>query len=135
MFLQTNENAPFINIITVILKYHHYPYKTVKNILCVFLQTKFKMQDKWIPPKLRGTPSSVPLFVLLQSFSNYPQEFPSLSIAYPFIHSCVDIYHRFPSISPSLKVMHPFSRLSKNLILYLSCCDICYIKDSESVCC
>lgn len=134
MFLQINENAPFINIITVILKYHHYAYKTVRTILCVLLQTKFKMQDKWIPPKLRGTPSSVPLFVLLQSFPTIHTN-PPLSIAYPFIHSCVDIYHMFPSISPSLKVMHPFSRLSKNLTLYLSCCDICYIKDSESVCC
>lgn len=74
MFPQINENAPFINIITVILKYHQDAYKTVRTILYVLLQTQFKMQDKWIPPKLIGTPSSVPLFVLPQCFSNCPYE-------------------------------------------------------------
>lgn len=58
-------------------------------------------KTKWIPPKLVGSPSSVPPFELLHSFCQmsicaptHPTIF--LSKAYPGIHACVDI---FPDVS------------------------------------
>lgn len=82
MFLLTNENVPLINTITLILKYYD-AYKAAGPIVCLLLQTKFKMQVYSTQVSRQSQ-----LRTFMSTCQDVPPHF--LSKAFPGIHACVD---------------------------------------------